>query len=128
MLGDRQLFHNCLWNKNRLWKIGMSEDARCDVCKKEAESTMHMFFECDQLKCLHMNLKVFCKLKKNKTHDSKVWKLMFLFGAKGNKKKSFALNFFLSVARYSVWLRRNLMKQKGGDINICKIYEQQIAK
>lgn len=62
------------------------------------------------------------------THYCEEWELKFLFGTKKNIKKSSALNFFLSVARYSVWLRRNLIKQKGGDNKVCIIYEQQIAK
>lgn len=43
---DYYLRHNCLWIKKRLIKIEKSED--CGVCKKEAESTRHMFFKCDK--------------------------------------------------------------------------------
>jgi len=40
------------------------------------------------------------------------WETTFLFGFNGKAKNKFALNFILTVARFAICRRRNIMKQK----------------
>lgn len=49
-------------------------------------------------------------------YDDKIsleeWDVMLLFGFDGKAKNKYALNFMLTLARYAIWRRRNIMKKK----------------
>lgn len=50
------------------------------------------------------------------------WETMFLFSFKGNVKNECFLNFILYIARFVIWSRGNMVKQKKTKIPVCKLF------
>lgn len=50
-------------------------------------------------------------------------KQFILFGFNGNAKNVCFLHFMLTFARFVIWSRRNMVKQKKTKIPVCKLFK-----
>ncbi|CAC5423461.1 unnamed protein product [Mytilus coruscus] len=113
---DYKIMHNCVFTNVKLKKIGLSDSELCDVCHKENEDIMHVFINCDELEDFHDYLSaLLCKIFENCDSDkiSLVQSEMLLLNGLRWKMKGvndLFLNFVLSVARFCIFRRRNLLK------------------
>lgn len=51
---------------------------------------------------------------------------MFLLGKKGKGKEMYRVNFILSIARYAIWGRRNVMREKSCNINMWIFFRRKL--
>lgn len=54
------------------------------------------------------------------------WNQVFLLGIKGKGKEMFIVNFILSIARYAIWCRRNVMREKSVNINMWSFFRRKL--
>ncbi|MGL4357079.1 MAG: hypothetical protein ACRCSY_00005, partial [Cetobacterium sp.] len=122
---DYLLRHNCIKTDMVLCKIGLIRDEKCKVCMEKKEGVLHLFLNCKKLNGFMKMLK---KMIGDFLFDKRIiveeWETMFLFGFNGKSKNKFALNLMLTVARFAIWRRRNLMKQKKVELSISVFYKQ----
>lgn len=121
---DYILRHNCLLSEMRLCKIGLASNAICKVCNREDEGVLHLFFKCTELQCFIKKLKQMAnKLGVEQRCINEEWETIFLFGFKGNVKNECFLNFMLTIARFVIWSRRNMVKKKKTKIPVCRLFK-----
>ncbi len=95
----------------------MIKFAKCVWRKKEG--VLHLFLKCRMLRdFIEMLKKMVCDFLYNDTITLEEWDTLLLFGFNGKAKNKYALNFMLTLARYAIWRRRNIMKQKKKEIKI----------
>lgn len=124
---DYLLRHNCMYTEMRLCKIKMSADAICKICLAENEGILHLFFKCNKLKCFNEKMKIIADtMVEDKTVIQEQWETVFLFGYNGKMKNKYVFNLMLSVARFTVWERRNIVKQKQKEVPACKLFKQKL--
>lgn len=68
--------------------------------------------------------KMVCDFLYNDKITLEEWDTLLLFGFNGRTKNNYALNFMLTLARFAIWRRRNIMKQKKKEIAIQLLYKQ----
>lgn len=91
--------HNCLYTEERLTKMGLCENALCKICTKENENLLHMFFNCEKLKCFKQKMFEIVDVFIGKDWQSKTsWEMLLMFGYSGKCKNTYVLNMFLAVA------------------------------
>ena len=118
-----KIFHGVLNTEKWLQKMRLS-NGNCVFCG-EMESIAHLFMECDGLDNFWIFVESSVKTVMPSISINTTSKILgYMESAKG-KQKIF-INFLISIGRYSLWKRRNLMKfeQKKESIQCCtKKYE-----
>lgn len=102
----------------------------CDLCETEAETLMHIFFECKELEEFHAKMKKLIKDGIGKEFAEDEWKKMFLFGERINYKdrKVNFWNLILSNARYAIWVRRNMAYFERKKVDVIGIFKSIVRK
>lgn len=120
------LRHNCMLTEMRLHKIGIQNDAKCKVCMKENEGLLHLFFYCEKLDDFMRKMKDIAKsiFEGKYEEDQKKWEKMFLFGC--NDCKMYTFNLCVTVAKYVIWLRRNMAKYDGKNVDVWIIFKNRM--
>jgi hypothetical protein len=101
----------------------------CDICSNEIEDIMHLFVKCTELYNFHMYVsKQVEELFENCDSDQKnyiVYEEIFILGLNRTIKGVNVnfINFMLSVARYCVFRRRNLVKNNMNSIDIIRLFK-----
>ncbi len=121
------LRHNVIYTKMRLCKMGIEQNARCDVCENEDEGLLHLFLFCSELEDFVRKFKMFIEAFLGEQIESQMeWNQVFLLGIKGKGKEMFIVNFILSIARYAIWCRRNVMREKSVNINMWSFFRRKL--
>lgn len=122
--------HNCLLTEMRLFKIGLNMDIICKVCGMENEGLLHMFFYCTKLirfqKALQKLLNRVMGEEEKNEWEGEMWEMFLLFGPRRAESHKFLLNLILAVARYSIWMRRNIAKGKGTVLRVESLFEARL--
>ncbi|CAC5411993.1 unnamed protein product [Mytilus coruscus] len=112
---DFKVLHNCIFTNVKLQKIGLVDDNICKVCCSEKEDILHIFMNCDKLEDFHNYLssllvRIFENCDSDKISLVRSEELLIL-GLRWHMKgvNDTFLNFFMSVARYCIFRRRNLL-------------------
>ncbi|CAC5426724.1 unnamed protein product [Mytilus coruscus] len=101
----------------------------CDVCEKEVENITHLFLSCSELVEFHLFLQqklsvLFDNVDSDKINNV-VYEEVFMFGLLGSFKGvnvSF-INFMLSIARYCIFRRRNLLKNLNSNVDLIRQFK-----
>lgn len=126
---DFMLRHNCIMTEIIFKKIGVSQDDLCKVCLEKKEGVLHLFLNCKKLSDFMKMLKTMvCNFLYDENIILEEWDTMFLFGFNGKTKNKFALNYMLTLARYTIWKRRNIIKQKKKEIPLVLLYKQIVTE
>ncbi len=121
------LRHNVIYTKMRLCKMGIEQNARCDVCENEDEGLLHLFLFCSEREDFVRKFKMFIEAFLGEQIESQMeWNQVFLLGIKGKGKEMFIVNFILSIARYAIWCRRNVMREKSVNINMWSFFRRKL--
>lgn len=125
---DYKIVHNRLYTNEKLCKMGKIDSAVCNVCKCETEDIRHIFYSCKMLKAFHYYLKLlFDRLFENCNSDKistvKFEQMLFL-GIQCQLKgvNIYFLNFLLSVARFCIFKRRNLLGMKNVNLELIRFF------
>ncbi|CAG2242715.1 unnamed protein product [Mytilus edulis] len=126
---DFKVLHNCIFTNVKLQKIGLVDDNICKVCCSEKEDILHIFINCDKLEDFHNYLssllvRIFENCDSDKISLVRSEELLILalrWHMKG-VNDSF-LNFFMSVARYCIFRRRNLLNSGYSNVNLIKLFQ-----
>ncbi|CAG2253157.1 unnamed protein product [Mytilus edulis] len=126
---DFKVLHNCIFTNVKLQKIGLVDDNICKVCCSEKEDILHIFMNCDKLEDFHNYLssllvRIFENCDSDKISLVRSEELLIL-GLRWHMKgvnDSF-LNFFMSVARYCIFRRRNLLNSGYSNVNLIKLFQ-----
>lgn len=128
---DFKLKHNRIFTNVVIHQINKKVKRECDICEKEPENLIHLFFECEELNDFFGKLKGMLKKNWGREWIEKLnWKKAMFFGV-GEKTKTVnvnLLNYVLSHARYAVWLRRNLAHFEGKKISVWSYFESVLRK
>ena len=111
----------------RLCKIGLSEDATCRVCGLEEEGFRHLFFLCVRLKSFKSMMEKVVNGFLCNSAECPVWEELLIFGFSGKTTNSFALNLFLAVARYAIFQRRAIVRQRGKPLPLCAFFKRRLT-
>lgn len=126
---DFMLRHNCIMTEIIFKKIGVSQDDLCKVCLEKKEGVLHLFLNCKKLSDFMKMLKTMvCNFLYDENIILEEWDTLFLFGFNGKTKNKFALNYMLTLARFTIWKRRNIMKQKKKEIPLVLLYKQIVTE
>lgn len=108
--------HNCLLSEMRLCKMGLQTEAACSVCGGADEGLFHLFLYCPKLDVFLYRLRTVVRRLEadapGSTLTGKDWEKMILFGPRRRGKQRFILHLTMTVARYSIWSRRNVAKHR----------------
>lgn len=126
---DFKVAHCCIFTNSKLLKIGLLDNSLCDLCKTEDETIVHLFITCEELMEFHeyINGKIIvlfenCDSDRMNTVD---YEEILLFGCFGKYKgvNTDFLNFMLSVARYCIFRRRNLVKLAQSNVDVIRLFK-----
>ncbi|CAC5423435.1 unnamed protein product [Mytilus coruscus] len=112
---DFKVLHNCIFTNVKLQKIGLVDDNICKVCCSEKEDILHIFMNCDQLQDFHNYLSSLLVRIIENCNSDKISLVrseeLLILGLRWHMKgvNDTFLNFFMSVARYCIFRRRNLL-------------------
>ena len=126
---DFKIVHYCIFTNERLLKMKLIDNDLCDICSNEIEDIMHLFVKCTELYNFHMYVsKQVEELFENCDSDQKnyiVYEEIFILGLNRTIKGVNVnfINFMLSVARYCVFRRRNLVKNNMNSIDIIRLFK-----
>lgn len=118
------LKHNCLLTGMRLYKIGLEVDGTCRVCKQDSEGLYHLFFYCEGLWDFLAWLKrlVGRWARGKRRTELEQWESLFLFGFSKAGRDKLLLELAQSLARYSIWTRRNTARHKGVVVCVRRLF------
>ncbi|CAC5419092.1 unnamed protein product [Mytilus coruscus] len=126
---DFKVLHNCIFTNVKLQKIGLVDDNICKVCCREKEDILHIFMNCDKLEDFHNYLssllvRIFENCDSDKISLVRSEELLIL-GLRWHMKgvNDTFLNFFMSVARYCIFRRRNLLNSGYSNVNLIKLFQ-----
>ncbi|CAC5416070.1 unnamed protein product [Mytilus coruscus] len=113
---DFKIAHCGIFTNERLLKMKLVDNDLCDICCNEIEDIMHLFIKCSELYDFHQYLITKVELLLDTCDsdqvNSVVYEQIFMLGLTvtiSGVNASF-VNFMLSVARYCIFRRRNLVK------------------
>ncbi|XP_074278116.1 uncharacterized protein LOC141601718 [Silene latifolia] len=100
-------FHKGLNTKEKLYKLGITEDDTCGVCGSGSESSSHLFFDCEY------GLRVITSLghrigEKLPHHGTIDWRLQLT----GTGPRKGIINALYNTCIYYIWRQRNLCSGK----------------
>lgn len=125
---DFLLRHNVLMTEMKLAKIGIAQDAKCKLCMEKDEGVLHLFLKCKKLdNFMKMLRKIVGDFLNDQNDWLEKWETLILFGFNGTAQNVYALNLWLTVARYTIWRRRNIMKMKNKELSLCNLFKQYLT-
>lgn len=121
---DFKLRSNILYSNMKISAFDSSVSGRCNVCKRESESIMHVFFECEQVREVLDRMWMTVNRKWSVKVVYKDWKWVYFKGWDVQLKgvNVALLNLFLSFLRRAVWLRRNMVNHGEGKVPVFPIF------
>ncbi|CAG2190774.1 unnamed protein product [Mytilus edulis] len=126
---DFKIAHYCIFTNSKLMTMKLINYNVCDVCEKEVENITHLFLLCSELVEFHLFMQqklsvLFDNVDSDKI-DNLVYEEVFMFGLFGSIKGvnvSF-VNFMLSVVRYCIFRRRNLLKNLNSNVDLIRLFK-----
>ena len=110
---DFKIAHNVLFTKDKLFRFNITDNDICEICNTEKEDMYHLFIGCQHLGEFHSYIsKLLEVLFENSESQCSISYKQFIFLGCDKQFKHvnvFFLNFLLSVARFSIVRRRNLV-------------------
>ncbi|CAG2235175.1 unnamed protein product [Mytilus edulis] len=126
---DFKIAHCCIFTNERLLKMKLVDNDLCDICCNEIEDIMHLFIKCSELYDFHQYLITKVELLLDTCDsdqvNSVVYEQIFMLGLTVtiNGVNASFVNFMLSVARYCIFRRRNLVKNNVKNIDILRFFQ-----
>jgi hypothetical protein len=119
---DFKIAHHSIFTNTKLMKMKLIDYEECEICENEIESITHLFISCEQLVEFHQHI-----LFENCNSDKMtlvVYEEIFMFGLTNTMKgvNVIFLNFMLSIAKYCVLRRRNLVKNGQNNIDLIRLF------
>ena len=113
-----KIFHGVLNTEKRLQKMRLS-NGNCVFCG-EQETITHLFMDCENLDSFWSFVENLAKIVMPSISINSISKILGYMEVTKTRQRVF-INFLISVGRYSLWKRRNLMKfeQKKESIQNC---------
>jgi len=96
-----KIFHKAICTNKFLHKIGRSDSPSCFFCKSEDESLLHLFCECDKIKCLWDDLVIFIENKTDEQFTLTNFNKMFGLDSM-DTKHSTTINFLLLCLKFYI--------------------------
>ena len=100
-----KLIHNIIPTNLSLYKMNIKDSPRCDRCLFQNETLVHMFCECPDVKIFWKDVIMWWNTKRPDNIDPN--SIEVLYGYKPEITSFYALNHYLLVAKYHVYLARN---------------------
>ena len=100
-----KLIHNIIPTNLSLYKMNIKDSPRCDRCLFQNETLVHMFCECPDVKIFWKDVIMWWNTKRSDSIDLN--SIEILYGYKPEITSFYALNHYLLVAKYHVYLARN---------------------
>ena len=100
-----KLIHNIIPTNLSLYKMNIKDSPRCDRCLFQNETLVHMFRECPDVKIFWKDVIMWWNTKRPDNIDPN--SIEVLYGYKPEITSFYALNHYLLVAKYHVYLARN---------------------
>lgn len=127
---DFYIRHNIIFSEEKLYKCGMTGDALCKVCCEKNEGILHMFLSCKELIIFRDKMKNLIKSllgdKMDVIEDEQSWNCVFLFGMNEKSDNQNVINLFLIVARYAIWCRRNIAREKNKKLGLWIYFKKKL--
>lgn len=127
---DFYIRHNIIFSEEKLYKCGMTGDALCKVCCEKNEGILHMFLSCKELIIFRDKMKNVIKSllgdKMDVIEDEQSWNCVFLFGMNEKSDNQNVINLFLIVARYAIWCRRNIAREKNKKLGLWIYFKKKL--
>lgn len=127
---DFKVFHNAIFTYEKLYKIGKSDSNRCPLCLSESEDLLHMFVKCKEIQDFKSNFMIYHLESLLKDCENSVYNVLdideIFITAFPNVMKNvntFFVNFFMSLCRFTIYRRRQLMLQNNKTVHLtsfCK--------
>ncbi|CAC5420779.1 unnamed protein product [Mytilus coruscus] len=123
---DFKIAHYCIFTNSKLMTMKL---INYNVCEEEVENITHLFLLCSELVEFHLFLQqklsvLFDHVDSDKINNV-VYEAVFMFGLIGSFKGvnvSF-VNFMLSIARYCIFRRRNLLKNLNSNVDLIRLFK-----
>ncbi len=125
---DFKVGHHCIFTNSKLFKIGLSDTTMCNVCEVEDETMVHLFLKCQKLQTFHDYIydKILVLFQNCESTNVNLveYEDVMLFGFVGKYKgvNIDFINFMLSVARYCIFRRRNIVKLSKSNVDIIRLF------
>jgi hypothetical protein len=100
-----KLFYGLINIEARLLKMNIS-NGLCKVCKSSLENLEHLLYDCNYVKKIWNSIFQECLILWNIEQD----KIVILAGVLENSNESMVVNMILSLCRWIIWKRRNILK------------------
>jgi len=100
-----KLIHNIIPTNLSLYKMSIQDSPRCDRCLFQNETLVHMFFECPDVKIFWKDVIMWWNTKRPDNINPN--SIEILYRHKPEITSFFALNHYLLIAKYHVYLARN---------------------
>ncbi|XP_058771937.1 uncharacterized protein LOC131645486 [Vicia villosa] len=110
--------HEKLATKDRLHKFGMIDNRDCCFCAEE-ESINHLFFECNTMKRIWMNVLNWLQVRRT-PHNWHIERQWLTQQAKGKGPRAQMIKMAAAETIYELWMMRN-NKSFGNDVDTTSI-------
>lgn len=127
---DFKIFHNAIFTYEKLFKIGKTDSNKCPLCSVEREDLIHMFVYCTEIQdfkseFIIYHLETLLKDCENSVYNVLDFDEIFMTAFPNVMKNvnTFFVNFFLSLCRFTIYRRRQLLLQTNKRIHLtsfCK--------
>jgi hypothetical protein len=124
---DFRLFHNVIYTKEKLCKIGKVDSSVCTLCSLETEDLSHMFIKCIELDDTKQYVVEILEGLFNKSDVSYINtlsydKLLLLgyFESRKNVNDNF-VNYFISIVRLCIFKRRQVHISSGKTLDLKRL-------
>ncbi|XP_074292487.1 uncharacterized protein LOC141619365 [Silene latifolia] len=99
--------HNALNTKEKLHRLGMSDDDTCEICGNGSETSSHLFFECEySSKVISL---IGDLIGESIPSDAPIdWRR----GLSGPGMRKDIINAIINACLYAIWKQRNLCKHE----------------
>lgn len=120
-----KVVHNALFTRERLYRYNMSDTDKCPVCLVDVEDMLHLFIKCPKISDLKNYIcDIIENLFRNALNACALDKIILL-GFLGMCKYVNVdfVHFILSVARYCIFKRRNLVISNEGYVDVQNFFK-----
>lgn len=121
--------HRAIFTYKKLYKYGKTNTDQCPVCQTETEDLVHLFLYCTELSdfidyLVEILKSLFENVDAEKKKSMEVERLLTLgFYENWKNVNSYFVNFILSVARYCIFKRRNLIACNEGNVELISFFK-----
>ncbi|XP_074282723.1 uncharacterized protein LOC141607265 [Silene latifolia] len=115
--------HNALNTKEKLHKLGISDDDTCEICRNGTETASHLFFACEYSSRVLTLVGGF--IGESISADAPTeWRR----GMKGSGMRKDIINAIINACIYSIWKQQNLCKPELILLKSAKLVNQIIKE